>query len=162
MVHGFLIDRRYRVKYHGSAVLKVARFALGVPQGSISIYLSALTKKINRLNEPSIKHGEYADDLSLWARVRKQADGSYNMKPLQKTLDVISRWSSRYGINLSATKSAGVLFFKDHRNWSAAGMGLTYRDSPIPWQRTGKALGIFIDNTTGFSPHRAQRSHRQS
>ena len=63
--HSFLIDRRYRVQY-GSAVSKVARFTLGVPQGSISgllftIYLSTLTKKINRLSEPTIKHGEYAE-----------------------------------------------------------------------------------------------------
>ena len=155
---GFLIDRRYRVKY-GSDVSKVARFPLGVPQGSISvpllfiIYLSTLTKKIGRLNEPTIKHGEYADDLSIWARVRKQADGSYNMKPLQRTLDVISRWSHIYGINVSAAKSVGVLFFKDPRGWFDAGMELTYRESPIPWQRTGKALGILIDNTIGFTPH---------
>ena len=118
--HSFLIDRRYRVKY-GSAVSKIARFALGVPQGSISgsllftIYLSTLTKKISSLNKPTINHGEYVVDLSIWARVRKKTDGSYNMKPLQRTLDVISRWSSSYGIN--ATKSAGVLFSKDHRSW---------------------------------------------
>jgi len=155
---GFLIDRRYRVKY-GSSVSKVARFPLGVPQGSISgpllfiIYLSTLTKKIARLNEPTIKHGEYADDISIWARVRTQADGSYNMKPLQRTLDVISNWSRRYGINVSTTKSAGVLFFKDFCHWSATGMDLSYRGLPIPWQKTGKALGIFFDNTIGFSPH---------
>ena len=155
----FLIDRRYRVKHGSGTVSKIARFALGVPQGSISgpllftIYLSTRTKKINRLNEPTIKHGEYADDLSIWARVRKRTNGSYNIKPIQKTLDVISRWSSRYGINVSTSKSSGVLFFKDHRDWSDAGMVLTYRDSPIPWQKSGKTLGIFIDNTIGFSPH---------
>ena len=132
---------------------------LGVPQGSISgpllfiIYLSTLTSKIARLKEPTIKHGEYADDISIWARVRKQADGNYNMKPLQRTLDVISSWSRRYGINVSTTKSAGVLYFKDFRNWSATGMDLTYRGLPVPWQKTGKALGILIDNTIGFSPH---------
>ena len=75
------------------------------------------------------------------------------MKPFQRTLDVISRWSHRYGINVSTAKSAGVLFFKDFRAWSATGMDLTYRDLPIPWQKTGKALEIFIDNTIGFSPH---------
>ena len=155
---GFLIDRRYRVKY-GSSVSKVARFHLSVPQGSISgpllfiIYLSTLTKKIDRLNEPTINHGEYADDLSIWVRVRKQADGSYSMKPLQRTLDVISRWSRIYQINVSATNSIGVLFFKDPRGWSDVGIELTYRELPIPWQRTGKALGIFSDNTIGFTTH---------
>ena len=75
------------------------------------------------------------------------------MKPLKRTLDVISRWSSRYGINVSTSKSAGVLFCKDPRAWSAAGMELTYHDSPIPRQKSGKALGFFIDNTIGFTPH---------
>ena len=94
---GFLIDRRYRVKY-GCSVSKVARFPLGVPQGSISgpllfiIYLSTLTKKIARLKEPTTKHGEYADDISIWARVRKQADGSYNITFIAiKNLVVIIR-----------------------------------------------------------------------
>ena len=75
------------------------------------------------------------------------------MKPFQRTLDVISRWSHRYGINVSTAKSVGVLFFKDHRGWSDADMDLIYRDSPTPWQKSGKALGIFIDNTIGFTPH---------
>ena len=119
----FLIDRRYRVKL-GTEVSKWARFALGVPQGSISgpllfnIYMSTLTKKIDRMIEPTIRHREYADDLSIWARVHKRADGSYNMAPLQRTLNVISRWSNRYGINVSTSKSKGVIFFKDPRGWS--------------------------------------------
>jgi len=114
MVPQFLIDQRYRVKY-GSGVSKCVRFALDVPQDSISgpllftIYLSTLTTKINRLNEPTIRHGEYADDLSIWARVLKRADGSCNMKPLQKALDAISRWSSRYSINVSTSKSVGII-----------------------------------------------------
>ena len=92
----FLIDRRYRVKFGGETT-KWARFALGVPQGSISgpllftIYLSTLTTKIDRIMEPTVRHGEYADDISIWARVRKRADGSYNMAPLQRALDTISR-----------------------------------------------------------------------
>ena len=137
----------------------MVRFALDEPQGSISgrllftIYLSTLTTKINRINEPTIRHGEYADDFSIWARVRKRADGGYNIKPLQKTLDVISRWSSRYGINVSTSKSVGVLYFKDPRGWSANNMVLTYRDKPIPWKQSGKVLGILIDNTIGFTPH---------
>ena len=32
-------------------------------------------------------------------------------------------------------------------------MVLAYRDAPIPWQKTGKVLGSFIDNTIGFTPH---------
>ena len=67
----FLINRRYRVKFGGETT-KWARFALVVPQGSISgpllftIYLSTLMKKIDRIMEPTIRHGEYADDISIW------------------------------------------------------------------------------------------------
>ena len=82
------------------------------------------------------------------------------MKPLQKTLDVISRWSSRYGINVSISKSVGVLFFKDPRGWSGANMVLTYRDSPIVeevWQSSGDS-----HRQHNWFHATLQRGHRQS
>jgi len=110
-------------------------------------------KKIDRIMEPTIRHGEYADDISIWVRVRKRVDGSFNMGSLRRTLDTISRWSTRYGINVSTSKSKGVIFFKDPRGWSATNMALHYRGSPIPWDKSGSALGIHIDNALGFNQH---------
>jgi len=147
-----VIDRRYRVKFGGETT-KWARLALGVPQGSISgpllftIYLSTLTTKIDRIMKPTVRHGEYADDISIWARVRKRADGSYNMAPLQRTLDTISRWSTRYGINVSTSKTKGVIFFKDHRGWSDTNMVLHYRGSNLA-KHLGYTLITHLDSTS--------------
>ena len=155
---GFLIDRRYRVKW-GGMFTKWVRFALGVPQGSISgpllftIYLSTLTKKLDRILDPTVRHAEYADDISIWARVRKLTNGNYNLVPLQYYLDIISRWSTRYGINVSTTKTTGVIFYKDPRGWTDNGMDLHYRGTPITWSKAGKSLGIHFDNTLGFNRH---------
>ena len=65
------MDRRYCVCV-GTSYSKVVRFALGVPQGSISepllfaLYLSTLTTEIRRAVNRQLRTVEFADEVNLW------------------------------------------------------------------------------------------------
>ena len=79
----FLTDRRYCVCV-GRSFSKIVRFALGVPQGSISgpllfaLYLSTLTEEIRTAVTSELRTVEYADDVNMWLRLRRNADNSYD------------------------------------------------------------------------------------
>ena len=106
----FLLDRRYYVCV-GTSYSKIVRFALGVPHGSISrpllfaLYLSTLTTEIGAAVNHEVRTVEYADDVNIWLRLRKNADNSYDTTQAQTALNVISTWIENNGINVSISDS---------------------------------------------------------
>ena len=89
---------------HGQKVLcvcrqiirQIVRFALGVPQGSISgpllfaQYLSTLTEEIGAAVTSEVRTVEYADDVNIWLRLQRNADNTYDTTQAQTALNVIS------------------------------------------------------------------------
>ena len=107
----FLTDRRYCVCV-GRSFSKIVRFALGVPQGSISgpllfaLYLSTLTEEIRTAVTSEVRTVEYADDVNIWLRLRRNANNtSYDTTQAQTALNVISTWIENNGINVSISDS---------------------------------------------------------
>jgi hypothetical protein len=143
---GFLMDRRYCACV-GTSYGKVVRFALGVPQGSISgpllfaLYLSTLTKEIRSVVPRQVRTVEYADDVNIWVQLDRTQDNRYDTGRAQLTLDTISNWSERYGINVSIsqdaneTKTYGFLLLAKPRD-----------KRPPPYQPTVQGYSIVIQN----------------
>ena len=107
---GFLSNRRYRVKYHNEN-LDYCRFALGVPQGSVSgpllyiIYTQSLLIKLEKI--PNLQLGSFADDLTIWTT----SPNLYtNNNIIQSGLTIIEDWSNKYKMPLSKGKTESIVF----------------------------------------------------
>ena len=77
----------------GRSFSKVVRFALGVPQVSISgpllfaLYLSTLTEEIRTVVTSEVRTVEYADDVNIWLRLQRNANNtSYDTTQAQIAL----------------------------------------------------------------------------
>lgn len=144
------MDRRYCVCV-GTKYSKVVRFALGVPQGSISgpllfaLYLSTLTTEIRSVVNKQVRTVEFADDVNLWTRLDRKEDGSYDTSQAQLALDTISNWSERYGINvlisptIADTKTYGFML-QSQRGKPTPPVDLVYRGIPLTFKDEAKML----------------------
>jgi hypothetical protein len=148
----------------GRSFSKIVRFALGVPQGSISgpllfaLYLSTLTEEIRTAVTSELRTVEYADDVNMWLRLRRNADNSYDTTQAQTALNVISTWSENYGINVSIsdsikdTKTYGFIYTANHLV-PALPVNLTYRGIPLAIKNEAKMLGVTFDHCLNFETH---------
>ena len=159
----FLMDRRYCVCVRTS-YSKVVRFALGVPQGSISgpllfaLYLSTLTKEIRSVVNRQVRTVEFADDVNLWTRLDRKQDGSYYTSQVQLALDSISDWSERYGINVSISQSAVDTKTYGFLHQAKQGKAtppddLVYRGLALTFKDEAKLLGVTFDQKLNFDKH---------
>jgi len=140
------------------------RFALGVSQGSISgpilfaLYLSTLSEEIRSAVNPELRTVEYADDVNMWLRLRRNADNTYDTTQAQTALNVISTWSENYGINVSIsdsiidTKTYGFIYTTSHLA-PALPVNLTYRGIPLAIKDEAKMLGVTFDHNLNFDKH---------
>ena len=161
--HSFLLDRRYCVCV-GTSYSKVVRFALGVPQGSISeplllaLYPSTLTTEIRAAVSREVRTFEFADGVNLWVRLNKTADGNYDVHQAQTPLNVISNWSENYGINvsisqsISETKTYGFLYAANQKD-TPPPVNLTYRGITLAIKDEAKMLGVTFDHNLNFDKH---------
>ena len=159
----FLLDRRYCVCV-GTSYSKIVRFALGVPQGSISrpllfaLYLSTLTTEIRAAGNHDVRTLENADDVNIWLRLRRNADNSYDTTQAQNALNVFSTWSENCGINVSITDSINVT--KTYGFIYAANLcrppppvNLTYRRITLAIKDEAKMLGVTFYHNLNFETH---------
>ena len=155
---------------HGQKVLCVLAdhtaksYALHVPPGSISgpllftLYLSTLTEEIRAAVTREVRTVEYADDVNIWLRLRKNADSTYDTTQAQTALNVISTWSNNYGINISIsdsindTKTYGFVYTANQR-LPPLPINLTYRGIPLAIKDEAKMLGVTFDHNLNFEKH---------
>ena len=141
------------------------RFALGVPQGSISgpllfaLYLSTLTKEIRAVVPRQVRTVEFADDVNLWVKLDRTQDNIYDTSHAQSALDTISNWSERYGINVSIsqvakdTKTYGFLLLANQNDIAPPPPNLLYRGTALTFKTEFTMLGVTFDNKLNFEKH---------
>ena len=161
--HSFLQDRRYCVCV-GTSYSKVVRFALGVPQGSISgpllfaLYPSTMTTEIRAAESREVRTVEFADDVNLWVRLNSTEDGNYDVHQAQTALNAISDWSERYGTNVAISESAnetktyGFLYPTDVKK-NRPPVNLTYQETAVAFKDEAKRLGVTFDRNLNFDKH---------
>ena len=124
----------------------------GLPQGSVLspllflFYINGLadllpTENINAL---------FADDVGILATAPTISEAE---EKAQAAVDVVSEWSKQAKISLNATKSECSVFTTDRRQESKATAKISIDGKTIPFNKTPKLLGVYLDRELTFGKH---------
>ncbi len=151
-IQNFLESRTFQVRC-GSAFSPPYSQDHGVPQGSVlspTLFLIMINDVFQNLPNQSrcLKYSLYADDLVVWA-THHSVDSATDM--VQNALNSISSWCTRWGLEISASKSVSVTFSQ---------CSVTYEPTPlklngeaIPVVKKFKYLGVTLDTRLNFIAH---------
>ena len=79
------------------------------------------------------------------------------LRPLQRALDSVERWSKNWGIPLSKTKSGeAVLFWSNHERKDTNQLELYLGGERLKFVQETKLLGVTIDDRLTFNTHLAE------
>jgi len=108
LLSSFLTDREIRVRVAHSLSHSV-KLGAGTPQGSVLSPLLYLIYVNDIPIEPknNCRAGQFADDISLWT---SYANKRVTYLRLQRALDDIQKWCSKWRIKLNVTKTQLVTF----------------------------------------------------
>ena len=91
----------------------------------------------------------YADDLAVWFT---DANTDRANRVIQLALDHVQSWCARWGLEISTTKSATVIFSRQRKHVTPASP-LNIGGDRIPLVPSFKYLGITLDRRLSFSEH---------
>lgn len=120
----------------------------GVPQGdSLSptlflCYVTDLSRSLQNINDRSLKHAFYADDLET---------DSPDFEEIQRALDVIETWSNENLIEVNLQKTKVMKFRKGGR--IPRHVSFSYRDEPVEIVNEYEYLGVTLQPRLTFSKH---------
>ena len=140
-IEDFLTNRSIQVRL-GSSLSKVTRLENGTPQGSaISPLLFLLM--INDFPPPtdSVDQSLFADDSAIW---RSGTNLNSIGRSIQKNIDSIADWCSKWGIKISTTKTTAIIFTRKRR--TELDTPLHIHQEPIKMESKVKFLGLIFDS----------------
>lgn len=147
-IKDFLSDRSFQVKINNYLSPSFNQ-QNGVPQGStlsVTLFLIAINDICDNIKFP-VQSTLFADDLSFFCRGKNLN----SIQPaLQNTIDSLLEWSSKTGFTFSAPKSRCTLFTRFRKNNK---LELHLNNTPIPYTKTTKILGIIFDNKNTWQAH---------
>ena len=150
-IYGFLSNRQARVRFN-DCMSTNRTMKQGLPQGSVLspllflFYINGLadllpTENINAL---------FADDVGILATAPTISEAE---EKAQAAVDVVSEWSKQAKISLNATKSECSVFTTDRRQESKATAKISIDGKTIPFNKTPKLLGVYLDRELTFGKH---------
>lgn len=149
IIFSFLEDRKFLVRVN-STTSTVRNIHAGVPQGSI---LGPTLFNIFTHDIPTLKPTEvalFADDMAV---ISQHEELLTTIDHLQTALNTLTKWLTKWGIKLNATKCTTKIFtlkrIHDHPNINIFG-------TDIPWNPRGEAvkyLGVHMDTRLTWSNH---------
>ena len=115
---------------------------------------------LNNIHEtsPHIQYSLYADDIAVWFT---HPNIDIANRYIQLALDDMFDWCSRWGLKISPTKSA-TLIFSNKRVHLHPINPLNVNGENIPIVNTFKYLGLTLDRSLSFTPHIADLKQRCS
>ena len=146
----FLQNRRARVRFNGT-MSGCRPMHQGLPQGSVLAPLLFLFY-INSLAEILPKNVlicMFADDVGIVSTAQDRNEATANA---QAAVDIVSRWSKRWKLNLNGTKSEVAYFtnYKKEYSWipeiKIDGKQIGHTDTP-------RLLGVTLDKSLTFDLH---------
>ena len=161
-IRNFLTNRSFSVRC-GNTYSQRSELHHGVPQGSPlspTLFLIMINDVFEELPSISSKlnFSLYADDLAIWFS-HQHVDIANNK--IQHALDSIQAWCLRWGLQISAKKSASLIFSQKRCHISPR-LPLTVNGQTIPQVKTFKYLGLTLDRRLTFTAHVADLKQRCS
>ena len=146
LVSSFLTDRTIRARVGGELSRPVSLGA-GTPQGSVLSPLLFLVYVNDMPLQPSNKcrAGQFADDMSLWT---SDTCKKVTFLRLQRCLNDIERWCSKWRIKLNVAKTQLVSFSRTKQKLELKLFGQCIRE-----QNELKLLGVCFDKNLCFTSH---------
>lgn len=152
----FLHHRLYSTKV-GSEHSDYEEFRDGVPQGSVlspllfALYLADASPQVR-----GVYFSFFADDMALWSTSRNRRGDQ--LLRLQKALDELSEWASKWRMIFSPLKSQCILFTYQYATptWYPANgtqSPFTFFGNKIPYDHHPKLLGLCFDRKLSWSYH---------
>jgi hypothetical protein len=149
-IKSYLESRTFHVKV-GYILSDPCKIEAGVPQGSVlgPTLFNIFFNDISETNEFITEQGLFADDLSSWVKSK-----SLNIieKKLKGHLDQLSKWSSKWRLNLSVNKTTYTIFNRNGKNINSK-ITLNYNNENLKGDSNPKFLGVTLDPGLKFTKH---------
>ena len=161
-IRNFLSDRSFAVRC-GNTYSPPQKQEHGVPQGCVlspTLFLIMINDIVTNIKDvsPHIQYSLYADDIAVWfTHPNIDLANQY----IQHSLNNISEWCSRWGLEISPAKSA-TLIFSNQRVHLHPVNPLNINGQNIPIVNTFKYLGLTLDRSLTFTAHIADIKQRCS
>ena len=104
-IQSFLTERQLMVRV-GATLSEKVMIENGTPQGSVISPLLFLII-VNDFSPPNVKASLFADDTAIWASSRNV---KYLTHKIQKALEYVNDWTSKWDLKVSTDKSKFILF----------------------------------------------------
>ena len=147
-IREFLQNRKISVKV-GNTISSKYPLHSGVPQGSV-MSPTLFTVMINDIFDEcpeNIQTSLYADDGAMWLITDNLQQG---LADLQKAIDEVSKWSHKWGLQVSHKKTTAMIITHKHTRNPAP---LLLHNHPITFTTTSKFLGITFDTRLTWGKH---------
>lgn len=151
IIQDFLCNRSFRYRVEGT-LSEPHRIRAGVPQGSVlsPILFSLFTNDIPK--ESDVHYALFADDTAIFTTSRSP---ELTVRRLQRAIATLGEWFRLWRIEVNPDKSSAILFTRINSPEQTTQRLPAVRlfDSPIPWARKVKYLGVMLDDKMTFRPH---------
>jgi hypothetical protein len=151
-LRAFLSERTFCIT-QGTYKSKTGSATAGVPQGAVLspllfiIYINDIVT-----NCPyHINQSLFADDIAAWPLVAYRVRSQY--KELRLFLEYIKKWSHKWLLEFSASKSALVVFSHSQYSPTLPTPPFTLNRKPLPVEPKYKYLGHTLDDNGGYQSH---------
>ena len=147
-IKSFLFRRTARVKADGY-LSKQVKLREGVPQGSVIaptlflVYINEITTTCHQ----HVSNTLHADDFAVWTASEHTTTASYL---LQKTVDKVEAWTTKWGLKLNHSKTTATLFSLSPNKEK---INIKINNQPIPQTDTPTFLGVTLDRRLTWKPH---------
>ena len=151
-LNSFLTNREAKVRINGR-LGKAAHMRQGLPQGSVlsPILFLFYINNLAKILPPEITNSLFADDVTLLATSDTLSEAE---ELVQKSVDVVTKWSKEWKISLNATKSEASFFSNSNHETAAKWKPKIVIDGKaIKYNPTPRLLGVILDRTLCFGPH---------
>ena len=152
IIQDYLTDRTFRYRFEKS-LSSPRRITAGVPQGSVlaPTLFNIYTNDIPRDKIPA-QLALFADDTALY---HKGTSVEKTISVLQKSINVLCKWFSKWRIEINASKSNAILFSrpKSRKPFRFNLTRLRINNVSLPWKDVVTYLGVTLDKNLTFKKH---------
>lgn len=146
LIQSYLFERKFKV-FINSTSSDPYDMPAGVPQGSVLgpllflIYINDIPK------QPRTYLACFADDTASYS---SSSDEDLIISRLQFSLNLLADYFNKWKLKLNETKTEAIMFSRKRK---PPDRKLTLKNHQIPWNKSVKYLGVYLDNKLNWTSH---------